>query len=128
MELIKIITVSILLPLLSCSTDDGGSYSKDLFSIWERTDNNTVIDLTTIQFSVSTPFFFIFEDGAQCNCDVLFIGSQPAGSYAINSCRYKYNSGSEDPGCNAINTTGSYTKSSDTLNFTPSSGGTITYK
>lgn len=120
--------LTITLLVVSCSSDDGGSSSKDLFSIWERTDNNTIIDLTNVGFSNATPFFFIFDGGAQCDCDVTFVGTQSSGSYAINSCSYKLNSGAGDPGCNAINGTGGYAKTSDTLTFTPSSGGIIIYK
>ena len=99
-----------------------GDSSKGLFSIWNKTTDNAPLDLRGGSLGTSFEMGFFFAGGAQCNCDNTFIGTETSGSFVLNSCSYKYGSGSEDPGCNAINQTGSYSKTSSTLNFSGESG------
>ena len=106
----------------------GDSSSKDLFSLWNSVDDNTPLELTGGTFSRNLPLVTFFPAGEQCNCDLTILGTQSSGSYIINSCTYLIGSGTQDPGCNAINDTGNYSKTSDTLTTTNSTQVVTTYK
>ena len=114
--------------LISCSSGGGGSSSKDLFSLWNDVEDDTPLDLTGSDFSTDIPFNFFFAGGAQCNCDLTVLGTQKSGTYIVNSCFYQSGSGSGDPGCNALNDTGTYTNSSGTLKIINSAQDVTTYK
>ncbi len=79
-------------------------------------------------FSAPVPFSFFFVGGEQCNCNLTVLGTQSSGSYVVNSCVYQFGSGASDPGCNALNDTGTYTNSSSTLTITSSTGEVSTYR
>jgi hypothetical protein len=68
-------------------------------------------------------FAFFLTGGAQCNCDFRAIGNNSSGSYVINSCIYKIGSSAGgDPGCNALNDTGTYGITNNILTTNDSSG------
>lgn len=100
--------------LIGCG--GGSDSSKDLFSTWNEKDGDSVVDLQGVEFGVGTLYSFILEDGSQCNCNLSVLGEQSNGVYAVNSCFYVSGSSSSgDPGCDAFNHTGTFTKTSDTL-------------
>ena len=113
----------------SCGGGGGSSTpSKGLFSFWNEVGTNDPLDLTGGSFSTAIPISFFFVGGEQCNCNLTVLGSDSSGSYVINSCSYKFGSGSGDPGCNALNDTGTYSNSAATLTITNSLGTVSTYK
>ena len=116
-----------ILALTACGGDDGSS-SKNIFSLWHDTADDTPLDLTGGDFGVDLAFSIWAGDGSPCNCDLRFIGNQSSGNYILNSCYYVSGSGSGDPGCNALNQTGTYTNSSGTLTTCDSSMDCDTYK
>lgn len=130
--MLRIQALIVVAASLSACGGGGGSDNpppeKNLFSLWTNKDTGAPMDMTGGEFSSPLPFFIYFPDGAQCNCTLTIIGRQSSGFYSLNSCTYRYSTGDGDPGCNAADTSGTYTKTSDTLTITPSSGSTSTYK
>ena len=120
--------LSISIGLVACGGGGGGSSEKDLFSLWTDTDTNAPLDLRGGAFSTPLPMHSYYPDGAQCDCTLTVLGTQSGGTYIINACVYRYGTGSGDPGCNSLDGTGTYTKTSDTLTTYPSSGSPSTYK
>ncbi len=117
--------VSLVL-LSACGSGGGGNSSsaasKDLFSKWTRTDG-LVLDLSTASFSLRQSIDVNFTNGAYCTCGAAMAGSQDSGTYAMGNCHY-VSGGSGDPGCAALQVSGTYTKSSSTLTMCDASCGT----
>ena len=126
----KILLLVITAFIYGCSSGGGDSApaSKDLFSLWTEDGTNSKFDFTGGSFSNSFPFTLFFVGGEACNCDLTFLGTQASGSWILNSCVYDFGSGSGDPGCNALNSTGTYSKASTILTITNSTGETDTYR
>lgn len=123
-----IVLLSLTFLLTSCGGGGSGSSApKDLFSLWNEAGTNNPLDLTGSTFSSPVPFSFFFVGGEQCNCNLTVLGTQSSGSYVVNSCVYQAGSGASDPGCNALNDTGTYTNSSDTLTITSSTATVSVY-
>ncbi|MBV1882261.1 MAG: hypothetical protein KUG82_11545 [Pseudomonadales bacterium] len=109
------LSICLVIMLSGCGGSDSSS-DKDLFSLWTATDSSLVLDLTNGDFSTPTDFFFDMGNGALCGCTLTAFGSQASGTYTFNSCTYEIGSSSRgDPGCNALNHTGTYTKSGNVL-------------
>jgi len=124
--LVTISVLGLLLGLGGCG--GGGSSSKDLFSLWNNVDTDAPLDLRGGEFNSPMTFSLFFEGGEQCDCRLTLLGNQSSGSYVLNFCSYRVGSGAGDPGCNALNDTGFYEKSSNRLRITDSSGFTTTYR
>lgn len=122
-NIIKIPTILFFMLLLaSCGGGGGGGNSpKDLFSLWNVVATDAPLDLRGGDFSTPLPISFYFVGGEQCNCTLTVLGTQSSGSYVLNFCAYQLGSGASDPGCNALNDTGSYSKTSSILTITNSS-------
>lgn len=122
----KLILISLCaLTLVGCGGSDDNSdtqASKDLFSYWSEVGGTESFDLAGGDFSQELPFSIYFENGAECNCDIRFFGTQDSGSYALNSCTYQIGSGAQDLGCESLNQTGVFTKTIDTLTLSNSNG------
>ena len=123
----KKIIAAIILTLSLVSCGGGGDATKDLFSLWIEDGTGNPLNLTGGTFNTPLDFAIFFVRGEQCNCKLTFIGTQSSGFYNLNSCNYQFGTGSEDPGCNALDSTGTYSKSSNTLTITPSTGSASTY-
>jgi len=122
---LKVLCIFSVMALTACGGGGGeDSAPKDLFSLWHEEGTDSPIDLTEGGFNQTMRFSFFFTDGAQCNCDFTVIGGQSSGSYVMNSCRYKFGSGSEDPNCNAINSTGQYENKANVLTIISPNGTT----
>jgi len=106
-------------------SDDIPQADKNLFSLWNKTDSNAPLGLEGGEFSQVIPIAFYFQGGEQCNCDFTVLGSQNSGTYVLNSCTYLFNSGSSDPGCDSINQTGTYSKTTDTLTINGANGVSV---
>lgn len=125
----RAIGVLLVVGLSACGGGGGGGDEpKDLFSLWTNTDTGAPMDLRGAEFSTPFPVSFYFVDGSQCDCTLNIVGTQSDGSYFLNACVYRYGTGDRDPGCNALDGTGNYAKTSDTLTISPSSGAPSTYK
>lgn len=123
------LTVLLMISALSITACGGSSdSSKDLFSLWREVGTDVPLDLTGGEFGSPFGLSVFFEDGSQCDCSLTLLGDQSSGSYVVNFCTYRFGSGSGDPGCNFLNDTGSYSKSSNELKTTDSSGFTTTYR
>jgi hypothetical protein len=124
-KIMSLIALSLL--IVSCGGGGGsnGGGEKDLFSLWNRTTDNSPLELTGGTFSTNIGISFFFVGGAQCDCDFAVLGTQSSGTYVVNSCFYRFGSGSGDPGCNALNQTGIYTNSNNTLTITGPNGTSI---
>lgn len=124
----KLILASLLTISACSSSGGGGDTSKNLFSIWTEQSSGGVIDLQAASFGTPINFSVFFSGGAQCNCDLTFIGGQASGTYILNQCFYIFNSGSADPNCNALNQTGTYSNSNGTLTVLDDQGAVEIYK
>lgn len=112
--------------IIGCNGSSGSdSDDKDLFSLWHVEGTDTPLDLRDGSFDEPMYLSFFFEGGEQCDCDFTVIGDQSSGTYIVNSCFYEFGSGSADPGCNALNETGTYTNSNSTLTASSSNGTTV---
>jgi hypothetical protein len=119
------LTVSII---TGCLHDDDDPASKDLFSLWTEDGTDAKFDFSSGKLNESFPMAFFFVGGEICNCDLLFLGTQSSGSWVLNSCVYDFGSGAGDPGCNALNGTGTYSKAATVLTITDSLGVADTYR
>ena len=135
MRLFKTLIFCISLLAIACgSGEDGGEdviesdTSKELFSFWHDTSDNSPLNLSGGDFGVEMIFYMWAADGSQCNCNFQILGDQSSGNYVINNCSYVSGSGAGDPGCDSINQTGTYTKSSDTLTTCNSTMNCDTYQ
>lgn len=120
--------IALSLTLMACggSSSSGGSdgssgadvdKDKDLFSLWKRADGGMPVDFTEGDFRVGLGFGVYLSDGAECSCDLTFIGDQESGGYTLNSCSHVYGTGSSDeaPNCNALDHSGTYSKTTTQL-------------
>ena len=105
----------ISIALVACGGDSSSS-DKELFSLWNDTSDNSPLDLTGGSLG-STMTLSLFEaDGSQCDCNLRLIGTESSGSYTLNNCTYDYGSSADgDPGCEAYNHSGTYSKTSNSL-------------
>lgn len=111
---------------LSACGGGSGSSEKDLFSLWREATTDLPLDLTGGDFNQDIEMAFFFSSGAQCNCDFRVIGDQSSGAYTRNSCFYVTGSSAGgDPGCNALNESGTYTKENNTLTAQTPSGPVV---
>ena len=122
-----------LLILLGCSPDDSSDSpkaDKNLFSLWTPQDpTDPTLSLENLDFNQQTGYAFTFSTGDQCNCLIRFIGTQSSGQYTLNSCTYVVGSGSGVyTNCSALNHSGTYNKSSDTLTICDNTGSCGSYK
>lgn len=126
----KIIIASVAaLILTACGGESGGSDSnKDLFSLW-KTDQGGAMDLSSGALGVEMGYSIFMEDGAECNCDLRLLGDQSSGNYILNSCSHTYGTGSgeETPNCNALDNTGTYSKTTSTLTICNSESNCTDY-
>jgi hypothetical protein len=114
-----------------CGGEDGESDSeKGLFSYWEDIEGEaTPLDLSDGSFSGYRDISFFYADGAQCDCHFRVFGSEDRGNYSINTCRYAYASSADgDPGCDALNHTGTYSKTRTELTVCDSEQECTTYE
>lgn len=117
-----------LIAITSCSSSDSSTPSKDLFSLWNDTADDSPLDLTGGSLGVEMTFNVFFAGGEECSCDLTLLGTQSSGSWVLNSCSYVFGSGAADPGCNAVNDTGTYTNVNALLTIIDSTGDTDTYR
>ena len=119
-----------LLALLhACSSGGGSDDDKDLFSLWTEKGGGSVLNLTGGDFNALIGLQLITVGMEVCNCELTITGNQSSGTYTVANCTYQPpTGGGVDPGCNAFNDTGSFTKSSDTLTLMPSSGSVVVYE
>jgi hypothetical protein len=108
----------------------GGAASKNLFSLWKEVNTSAPLELTGGNFNTAIPILFSFAPGGeQCVCNLIVVGDQSSGAWTLSQCGYVPNSGSGDPGCSAMNATGDYTLSNNTLSICGgNSPGCDTYK
>jgi len=108
----------IILLLMGCSHSDRTEKpdTKELFSLW--TNDTDVLSLQGMTFWDSYPFN-IYQLGGVCECLIDFDGDQMSGTYAINCAA---------SACNALSTTGSYSKTRLELTMMPASGPAIIYQ
>ena len=123
----KALPIVLAVAIITLSACGGGSSSKDLFSLWNDVNTAQPLDLRGASFE---PFVLAqyADDGSQCNCVVTLIGEQSSGTWVRNFCTYVVGSGPRDPGCNSLNDTGTYKKSSDQLQIVDSSGTSFVYR
>jgi hypothetical protein len=111
---------------LSACGGGSGSDSKNLFSLWTNTQTGALIELSGGDFGVSKINLYTL-DATRCICDLSIIGNQGAGNIAITGCiSVPYNQ-QRNPQCEALNGTGNYTKTTDTLTIT-SARGSATFR
>lgn len=116
------ISLFTILFVISCSKDS--STNKSLFSSWAADSSTTVLDLTGGSLG-TFGMYFILTNQNRCNCNVSIGGSESSGNYAITSCSYVAGTGTgSDTGCSALNSSGTFTKTSSTLSIC--SSGTCT--
>lgn len=118
-----IASLAIVTALSACG---GGSDSKSLFSLWTNTQTGALLELSGGDFG-SRKLDLYTLDATRCICDLAIIGNQGAGNIAITGCiSIPYNR-DRNPQCEALNTTGNYTKTTDTLTIT-TARGSATFK
>lgn len=115
----------IFLFALGCS-GSSNSNSKNLFSSWTATGTNTIINLTGANFG-SNSIGFLYATGAQCNCTLNILGAQGSGNWVLSSCSYLAASGPGDPGCVALDGSGTYTLPASTLSLCRTGFACVTY-
>ncbi len=117
-------TLLIAVMLTACGgggSDSGGGSpepeEKSLFSIWTNTeDEDDVIDFEEGSLGEEMPFTFTYPDGAVCTCTLELSGSQTSGNFILNSCEFdRFSTQYDDPGCNDLNGTGTYSVDNDIL-------------
>ena len=113
--------------LAACGGGSDAPPQKDLFSLWAREGAEGTIDLRGLNFSQQADLLTIDQDGSQCNCKILFVGTQQNGTAAINQCTYVQGSSARDPGCSARGGTSQYTNV-DGLLTVSSPNGTVTFR
>jgi hypothetical protein len=132
LTLLTIVAASLLI-LLGCSPDDNSDSKKaekNLFSLWTPQDQtDPTLSLENLDFNQQTGYAFTFSTGDQCNCLIRFIGTQSSGQYTLNSCTYVVGSGNGlYSNCSALNHSGTYSKSSDTLTICNNTGVCSVYE
>lgn len=117
-----------LIPLISCGGGGGGGGDKDLFSLWTEVGDDLTIDFTGESLGVPFQLVFVSTDDSQCECSFTLSGTQTSGTFTIEACTHIPGTGPGDPGCNGLNDTGTYSKTSTTLTATDSSGESTTFQ
>ncbi|MFC3680336.1 hypothetical protein [Bacterioplanoides pacificum] len=125
-----LLTLATAILISACGSDSSDDKEKSLFSLWKSVDGEETLDLNGGAFSKAQSWiYFPDSSGSQCNCELTLIGTESQGNYIINSCRYVSGSSSVgDPGCNSLNQTGTYKKSSDTLRICIAEPNCVEYK
>lgn len=103
--------------LLSMITGCGGSNSstssscgsKDLMSLWTKTDQSFQFNLQGRALYITSDYTLSIS-GASCTMDLQIRGSQCSGLYETSNSTWNGDGGS-DPGCSSLNVTETYTKS-----------------
>lgn len=112
-----------------CGGDDEpqAPASKSLFSSWAYQGSaGGILDFTGMKFGSQK--FRIILSGAACDCTLSLAGTEESGNIIISQCTYNASAsgGGADPGCSGLYSSGSYTKTADTL--TVCDPGCGTYK
>ena len=124
----NLLILAVVVLLTACGGGDDHK-PKSLFSLWINDGPPMkVVDLTGGDFSTPLLYDSFFPDGAQCTCDLTVIGNQSTGSYVFNFCAYVVGSGTVDPGCNALNNTGTYSLVNDVLTITSNGFPPVVYR
>ena len=114
----------LLLALLltsACAKSNGSgeaaATSKSLFSSWTLQSSSTPfkLDLTGAGFGSGT-LVVAFTSGDKCQSNYTLSGKESSGSYTLSGSIYT-GGGVGDPGCSAINESGTFTKSATVLQF-----------
>jgi len=105
--------------IAACGGDPEAPEPKDLFSYWQDENTSFGIDMAGSAFGNNLIEFW-FPEANKCICNLNIIGDQDSGSYILTECIYIPPSiggtgNGTDPGCEAIDGTGSYSKTSDVL-------------
>lgn len=131
-----LLLISFCIALISCGGEGdipAGSVTtteeKNLFSLWEETATGNTIDLRAGGLSATYAFYIYLDDGAQCDCELTFLGSETSGNYVLNNCEYDAGSSIDgDPGCNSNNHTGTYNQEGTSLTVCDSTQTCSVYK
>ena len=118
METMKLFLSVFIAVLTGCGgAESSEGNSKPLFSYWEdESGAASPLDLRGASFDGYREISFFYEDGAQCDCRLRLTGSESSGTYVVNTCYYFYaSSANGDPGCDALNHVGTYSKSESRL-------------
>ena len=103
------------LTMVGCSGGGGSSKTKGLFSVWTRPDNSLTIDMSSMTFGTQTVRVTL-SGGEQCECSVTLTGGQTSGLYSIDDSTYVPSTGGgSDPGCSALDESGTYRNENATL-------------
>lgn len=114
-----LLTISLTLSLSACLGGGGGDAgsSRSLFSVWYSSSEDIYIDLTGLDFGVSTTTFYI-DGGGYCDCTLNLIGTQSDGEAYITSCGGNLSQSV----CDSFEIPLVYTKSKNTLTICDYSG------
>lgn len=113
--MIKFYTLTALLMLMGAGCGSAPD-SKDLFSVWARQNPpGMILDFSgmhigsnTLRVTVSSPF------SAVCVCTIAISGTQDSGQYVIGGCSKESGTGTESD-CDSLESSGTFSKTTDTL-------------
>jgi hypothetical protein len=87
----------------------GDTSSKSIFSLWNEENNTFQLDFRSAQFGVSSVVYITSGTVGSCTCNVMIQGSQTAGTMVFSNCT------NGSVACVSLRPSGSYTKSSSSL-------------
>ncbi|MDP2024525.1 MAG: hypothetical protein Q8L16_26880 [Hydrogenophaga sp.] len=116
-----------LAAIFALSACGGGDDDKGLFSIWTNTTTGATLDLQGVRFGSNNVIALYPPSAVRCLCDLGIAGSEASGSYAVTGCIVSPYNPRTNGQCQALNSTGNYTNTSDLLTLTNSAGST-TYR